>query len=181
MHTPHPTHPPRSAPSPKPQKPSKESGVFQSRGPICSFLLKGKVKRGGAMANTKLNTLLGQCHWSMTKLKQWWRAYRPNVCLHTYSVARERFLDRGGLKIVRSCQRLGGEAPQTPLFSNARFYEQDTQQTYFDRHQLHARSSDRNFFRIIFYRGKQDCLLPLGFSNHARITTHVFVKCKIPQ
>ena len=78
----------------------------------------------------------------------------------------------GGLKIVRSCQRLGGEAPQTPLFSNARFYEQDTQQTYFDRHQLHARSSDRNFFRIIFYRGKQDCLLPLGFSNHARITVN---------
>ena len=88
------------------------------------------------------------------------------------------FFGQGGLKIVRSCQRLGGEAPQTPLFSNARFYEQDTQQTYFDRHQLHARSSDRNFFRIIFYRGKQDCLLPLGFSNHARITTHVFVKCK---
>ena len=87
------------------------------------------------------------------------------------------FFEQGGLKIVRSCQRLGGEAPQTPLFSNARFYEQDTQQTYFDRHQLHARSSDRNFFRIIFYRGKQDCL-PLGFSNHARITTHVFVKCK---
>ena len=26
-------------------------------------------------------------------------------------VARERFLDRGGLKIVRLCQRLGGEAP----------------------------------------------------------------------
>ena len=88
------------------------------------------------------------------------------------------FFGQGGLKIVRSCQRLGGEAPQTPLFSNARFYEQDPQQTYFDRHQLHARSSDRNFFRIIFYRGKQDCLLPLGFSNHARITTHVFVKCK---
>ena len=109
---------------------------------------------------------------------------RPNICIHgnsqqaKSSVARERFLDRGGLKIVRSCQRLGGEAPQTPLFSNARFYEQDTQQTYFDRHQLHARSSDRNFFRIIFYRGKQDCLLPLGFSNHARITTHVFVKRK---
>ena len=88
------------------------------------------------------------------------------------------FFGQGGLKIVRSCQRLGGFAPQTPLFSNARFYQQDTQQTYFDRHQLHARSSDRNFFRIIFYRGKQDCLLPLGFSNHARITTHVFVKCK---
>ena len=88
------------------------------------------------------------------------------------------FFGQGGLKIVRSCQRLGGEAPQTPLFSNARFYQQDTQQTYFDRHQLHARSSDRNFFRIIFYRGKQDCLLPLGFSNHARITTHKFVKCK---
>ena len=27
------------------------------------------------MANAPLNTLLGQCHWSMTKLKQWWRAY----------------------------------------------------------------------------------------------------------
>ena len=36
------------------------------------------------------------------------------------AVARERFLDRG-LKIVRSCQRLGGEAPQNLLFSNARF------------------------------------------------------------
>ena len=85
------------------------------------------------------------------------------------------FFGQGGLKIVRSSQRLGGEAPQTPLFSNTRFYEQDTQQTYFDRHQLHARSSDRNFFRIIFYRGKQDCLLPLGFSNHARITTHGYL------
>ena len=31
------------------------------------------------------------------------------------------FFRQGGLKIVRSCQRLGGEAPQTPLFSNARF------------------------------------------------------------
>ena len=67
------------------------------------------------------------------------------------------------------------------VFSNARFQERDTQQTYFDRHQLHARSSDRNFFRIIYYHGKQDCLLPLGFSNYARIVTHVFVKCKIPQ
>ena len=31
------------------------------------------------------------------------------------------YFRQGGLKIVRSCQRLGGEAPQTPLFSNARF------------------------------------------------------------
>ena len=31
------------------------------------------------------------------------------------------FFGQGGLKIVRSCQRLGGEAPQTPLFSHARF------------------------------------------------------------
>ena len=31
------------------------------------------------------------------------------------------FFRQGGLKIVRSCQRLGGEAPQTPLFSNTRF------------------------------------------------------------
>ena len=95
-----------------------------------------------------------------------------------FAVARERFLDGGGLKIVGSCQHLWGEAPQTPLFSNARFKEQNTQQTYFDRHQLLARSSDRNFFRMIFYHGKQDCLLPLGFSNYARITTHVFVKYK---
>ena len=27
-----------------------------------------------------LNTLLGRCHWSMTKLKQWWRAY----CVFAY-------------------------------------------------------------------------------------------------
>ena len=32
------------------QKPSKESGVFQSLGTIRSFLLKGKVKKRGAMA-----------------------------------------------------------------------------------------------------------------------------------
>ena len=49
MHAPHPTHPPRSAPSHKLQKTSKESRVFQSLDTICSFLLKGK--RGGAMAN----------------------------------------------------------------------------------------------------------------------------------
>ena len=51
MYTPHSTHPPRSAPGHKLQKPSKESRVFQSLDTICSFLLKGKVKRGGAMAN----------------------------------------------------------------------------------------------------------------------------------
>ena len=32
------------------------------------------------MANALLNTLLGRCHWSMTKLKQWWRAY----CVFAY-------------------------------------------------------------------------------------------------
>ena len=42
--------PPEFAPSHKPQKPSKESGIFQSLGTTCSFLLKGKVKRRGAMA-----------------------------------------------------------------------------------------------------------------------------------
>ena len=51
MHTPHSTHPPGSAPSHQLQKPSKESRVFQSLDIICSFLLKGKVKRSGAMAN----------------------------------------------------------------------------------------------------------------------------------
>ena len=50
MHIPHSTHPPRSAPSHKLQKPSKESRVFHSHDTICSFLLKGKIKRGGAMA-----------------------------------------------------------------------------------------------------------------------------------
>ena len=40
-------YPPGSAPGPKLQKPSKESGIFQSLGTItCSFLLKGRVKRG---------------------------------------------------------------------------------------------------------------------------------------
>ena len=37
--------PPRSAPGHKLQKPSKESGIFQSLDTICSFLRKGKVKR----------------------------------------------------------------------------------------------------------------------------------------
>ena len=32
------------------------------------------------MANAPLNTLLGRCHWSVTKLKQWWRAY----CVFAY-------------------------------------------------------------------------------------------------
>ena len=31
------------------------------------------------------------------------------------------FFGQGGLKIVRSCQRLGGEAPQTPLFFERTF------------------------------------------------------------
>ena len=47
MHTTHPT-PPESAPGHTLQKPSKESGTFQSLGTIsCSCLLKDKVKRGG--------------------------------------------------------------------------------------------------------------------------------------
>ena len=41
------SHPPGSAPGHKLQRPSKESGIFQSLGTICTFLLKGKVKRGG--------------------------------------------------------------------------------------------------------------------------------------
>ena len=36
------SHPPGSSPSHKLQKPSKESGIFQSLGTISSFLLKGK-------------------------------------------------------------------------------------------------------------------------------------------
>ena len=44
-HTPQFT-PPGSAPSHELQKPLKESGIFQSLGTICLFLLKGKVKRG---------------------------------------------------------------------------------------------------------------------------------------
>ena len=44
--------PPRSAPGHKLQKPSKESGIFQSLGTIhfVNFLLKDKVKRRGRMA-----------------------------------------------------------------------------------------------------------------------------------
>ena len=51
MHTPHPT-PLGSAPGHKLQKPSKESGMFQSLGTISFvlFLLKGRVKKGGSMA-----------------------------------------------------------------------------------------------------------------------------------
>ena len=47
-HTPHPTLP-RSAPGHTLQKPSKESGIFQSHGTInfVDFLLKDKVKRRG--------------------------------------------------------------------------------------------------------------------------------------
>ena len=43
---------PGSAPSHKLQKPSKEFGIFQSLGTICSFLLNSKVKEGvgGGMA-----------------------------------------------------------------------------------------------------------------------------------
>ena len=51
MHTPHPALPSRLAPCHKLQKPSKDASVFQSFGTICSSLLKGKVNRGGAMAN----------------------------------------------------------------------------------------------------------------------------------
>ena len=37
------------------------------------------------------------------------------------------FFGQGGLKIVRSCQRLGGEAVFTSrTLSRTRFYEQDT-------------------------------------------------------
>ena len=40
------SHLPRSAPSHKLRKPSKEPGIFQSLGTICSFLLKGSGKKG---------------------------------------------------------------------------------------------------------------------------------------
>ena len=69
-HTPHPTPPPpRSAPGHKLQKPSKESGIFQSHGTIyfVNFLLKDKVKRRGpgrgrGWHNAPLNTLLAVLH-----------------------------------------------------------------------------------------------------------------------
>ena len=49
LHTPQLT--PGSAPDHELQKPTKEFGISQSLGTICSFLPKGKVKRGeGAMA-----------------------------------------------------------------------------------------------------------------------------------
>ena len=75
--TPHPTPPPRSAPGHKLQKPSKESGTFQSHGTIyfVNFLLKDKFKRrgpggggggGGGVRrgwhNALLNTLLTALH-----------------------------------------------------------------------------------------------------------------------
>ena len=44
-----PFHPSEFDPSHKLQKPSKDAGVFQSLGTICSFLRKGKLKRGEAM------------------------------------------------------------------------------------------------------------------------------------
>ena len=40
-------HPTGSASDHKSRKPSKDSGIFQSLGTICLFLLKGTVKRGG--------------------------------------------------------------------------------------------------------------------------------------
>ena len=53
--------PPRSVPSHKLQKPSKEYGIFQLLGTINVVLvyIKGKVKRGGggAWPNAPLNTL----------------------------------------------------------------------------------------------------------------------------
>ena len=60
MHTPHPT-PRGSAPGHKLQKPSKESGMFQSLGTICSvffFYCKTESKGWGAWHNAPLNTLL---------------------------------------------------------------------------------------------------------------------------
>ena len=45
----------------------------------------------------------------------------PGSLLMLHPSGAGTFFRQGGLKIVRSCQRLGGEAPQTPLFSNARF------------------------------------------------------------
>ena len=86
IHISHP-QPPGSAPSHKLQTPSKESGIFQSLGITCSFLLKGKVERG-AWHNAPLNTLLGRCPWSMTKLNQWWRAY----CVFAYHQHNEQKL-----------------------------------------------------------------------------------------
>ena len=61
MHLPHPT-PSGFAPGHKLQKPSKESGIFQSLGTITFvlFLLKGRVKKGGGHGTMPptLNTLL---------------------------------------------------------------------------------------------------------------------------
>ena len=52
-----------SAISHKPQKASTESGIFQSLGIGCFFLLKVKVKRGwGAWHNVPLNMLLEHTH-----------------------------------------------------------------------------------------------------------------------
>ena len=56
-----------------------------------------------------------RCLHCCEETSQRWRA------LTTVSSGAGTFFRQGGLKIVRSCQRLGGEAPQTPLFSNARF------------------------------------------------------------
>ena len=61
MHTPHSTHPPRSAPSHKLQKPSKESRVFQSLDTICSFLLKGKGKVCLLKGKVKVKMGHGKC------------------------------------------------------------------------------------------------------------------------
>ena len=61
------SYPPRSATGYKLQKPSKESGIFQSLGTFnfVNFLLKDKVKRrepGGGWHNAPLNTLLTALH-----------------------------------------------------------------------------------------------------------------------
>ena len=47
--------------------------------------------------------------------KNWLKRSAKVLLSHETSGA-GTFFRQGGLKIVRSCQRLGGEAPQTPLF-----------------------------------------------------------------
>ena len=67
-------------------------------------------------------------------------------------VARERFWTGGvqNSKIVST----------DPPFLGCTFLEAGHTADYLDRYQLHARSSDGNFFRKIFYHGKQDCFGP---------------------
>ena len=63
IYTPHPT-PRLDPPLTISYKSHQKSLANFSHLTICSFLLKGKVKRGVTMANAPppLNTLLGRCH-----------------------------------------------------------------------------------------------------------------------